>query len=746
MIISDGELQSFLSARHATPHDILGMHQVIDDKKISGIVVRAYLQDALCCSVEDTITGANFYMTRLDESGFFETFIESRSDIFPYRLVIKNYNGDVRYQYDSYSFLPTITLYDCYLFGQGKHYEVYKKLGSHVRQINGVDGTSFAVWAPNAKRVSVVGDFNHWDGRYHPMRLLGESGIWELFIPNISCGEKYKYEILDANCALRLKSDPYANYFECPPNNASIVCDLIGHKWEDDDWMKSRVRKDWQRSPMSVYEVHLDSWIRVPEDGNRTLTYVELGERLSKYVQDMGFTHVEIMPPTEYPYSGSWGYQVTGYYAPTHRYGTPSDFMHFVDIMHNHGIGVIIDCVPGHFPKDEFSLSCFDGTKLYEHDDPRQGEHAEWGTLVFNYGRHEVRNFLLGSVLNWIKIFHIDGIRVDAVSSMLYIDYGRKDGEWIPNQYGGRENIEALSFLRDLNDVIHKNFPGVITIAEESTAFSGITRPTEYNGVGFDFKWNMGWMHDTLNYFSMDPIYRKYHHNKLTFAMLYQYSEHFVSAISHDEVVYGKRSMLYKMPGATIAEKARHLMTLYAYMWLWPGKKTLFMGCEFGQSDEWKYYQSLDWHLLQYADHRHVRQLIKDLNYIYKEYDFLSQYDMDPVGFEWLSCDDCENSVIAFLRKSPISDKKMLVICNFTPIERNNYMIGVPDLCYWREVFNSDSVSYGGLDRGNFGGRYADEQSSHWRPYSLSLYLPPLSVICMVPDNCCSYCGKSDVC
>lgn len=737
MIISDGELQSFLSARHATPHDRLGMHQVVADKKIIGIVARAYLQDALHCSVEDVSTGDLLPMERLDDSGFFETFIETRSKVFQYRFVIIGNNGDVRYQYDPYSFLPTVSAYDCYLFGQGKHHEVYKKLGSHVCKINGVDGASFAVWAPNAQRISVVGDFNHWDGRYHPMRLLRTSGIWEIFIPNIRCGEKYKYEILDANGALRLKSDPYANYFECPTNNASIVYDIAGYRWNDDDWIKSREKKDWQRLPLSIYEVHLDSWMRIPEDGGCTLSYIELGERLARYVNDMGFSHVEIMPPTEYPYLGSWGYQVTGFYAPTHRYGTPSDFMRFVDIMHNHDIGVIIDWVPGHFPKDEFSLSCFDGTKLYEHNDPRQGEHAEWGTLIFNYGRHEVRNFLLGSVLNWIKNFHIDGIRVDAVASMLYLDYDRKDGEWIPNQYGGKENIEALSFLRELNDVVHQKCHGVITIAEESTAFSGITRSTKYDGVGFDFKWNMGWMHDTLNYFSLDPIYRKHHHNQLTFAMIYQYSEHFISAISHDEVVYGKRSMLYKMPGATIAEKARHLMALYSYMWLWPGKKTLFMGCEFGQSDEWKYYQSLDWHLLQYDDHRHLRQLIKDLNSLYKGYVFLSQYDMDPAGFEWLSCDDCENSVIAFLRKSSSvkDDKKMLVICNFTPVERHNYRIGVPDLCCWKEIFNSDAAIYGGLNRGNSGGCLADELSSHCRPYSLSLYLPPLSVLCLMPDN-----------
>jgi 1,4-alpha-glucan branching enzyme len=472
--------------------------------------------------------------------------------------------------------------------------------------------------------------------------------------------------------------------------------------------------------------------MRVPEDGNRALTYAELAKNLVEYVGKMGFTHVELMPPTEHPFLGSWGYQVTGFFAPTHRYGTPADFMKFVDAMHTNGIGVIIDWVPAHFPKDAFALAEFDGTRLYEHEDRRLGCHEGWGTLIFNYGRHEVRNFLIGSVLHWFERFHIDGIRVDAVASMLYLDYSRKDGEWLPNRYGGKENIEAMEFLREMNDVVHEMFPGAITIAEESTSFSGITRATKYHGIGFDFKWNMGWMHDTLSYFSQDPIYRKYHHNQLTFAMLYQYSENFIGSISHDEVVYGKRSMLYKMPGATIAEKARHLMALYSYMWMWPGKKSLFMGCEFGQSNEWQYDKGLDWHLLQYPDHRCVQNLVADLNKIYGKYNFFGEYDVDSRGFEWISCDDGDNSVIAFIR-SDGGNKMVAVVCNFTPVERANYRIGVPKKCFWKEIFNGDCSAYGGMNRGNFGGKFADDIGSHGRPHSINLYLPPLCVLCFVP-------------
>ena len=730
MIISREELCSFLNAKNACPHDRLGMHQVVENKEIVGVTVRAYVQNAKSCYVVNLETDHQFVMQKLDDSGFFEVFIESLKKSFRYKFLIADFQGGLREQYDPYSFLPTISQYDCYLFGQGKHYQIFKKLGSHERIIHGVQGVSFAVWAPNAKRISVVGEFNNWDGRYFPMRLLCASGIYEIFIPGVKHDIKYKYEILGANDKLFLKSDPYANYFEGPPNNASIVCDL-SYEWKDRAWMDNRKKRNWLKEPISIYEVNLGSWMRVPEENNRTLTYLEAAQKLSSYVNKMGFTHVELMPLTEFPFERSWGYQVTGYFAPTSRYGSPVDFMRMVDEFHKNGIGVIMDWVPAHFPRDAFALAEFDGTKLYEHADPRQGCHEEWGTLVFNYGRHEVRNFLIASALSWFENFHIDGIRVDAVASMLYLNYGREDGKWIPNRYGGKENVDALEFLRELNDVIHEKFPNAITIAEESTSFSGVTRPTKYDGVGFDFKWNMGWMHDTLSYFSNDPIYRKYHHDQLTFAMLYQFSENFISAISHDEVVYGKRSMLCKMPGVTISEKARHLMVLYSYMWFWPGKKSLFMGCEFGQSDEWQYDKSLDWHLLEYDDHKRIQRLVSDLNILYKTYKFLHEYEMEQSGFEWVSCDDRDNSVISFLRNDK-NRKSMLIICNFTPVERINYRVGVPFYCEWKEIFNSDCDRYGGQNRGNFGSKFADNIPFNWRPYSLNLYLPPLSVVCFL--------------
>ena len=733
MIISHEELRSIVEARHSAPHDRLGMHYVTKRGDMHTIVVRAYLQDAESCWVVDIAHKKKYLMEKLHNSGFFEKTFE-KCDLFRYKFLKKTFDGRLLEVVDPYSFLPTISQFDCYLFGQGKHRRIYEKLGAQVCTIDGVTGVAFAVWAPNARRVSVVGDFNKWDGRYHPMRMLGVSGIWELFIPGMTDLEKYKFEIIGANGNLFLKSDPYGSYFEGPPNNAAVVFDHSKYSWKDERWIDRRKTTNWRHAPISIYEVHFGSWRRIVEDGNRPLRYQEMGKLLAEYVKKMGFTHVEFMPLTEYPFAASWGYQVTGFYAMTHRYGTPDDFREMVDILHADGIGVIMDWVPAHFPKDAFALARFDGTCLYEHEDRRRGEHGEWGTLIFNYGRHEVRNFLIGSVLNLVDRYHVDGVRVDAVASMLYLDYGKESGDWLPNQYGGKENIDAIEFFRELNDVVHEEFPGVLTIAEESTSFSGVTRATKYYGLGFDFKWNMGWMHDTLAYFGKDPIYRKYCHNQLTFAMLYQYSENFISAISHDEVVYGKRSMLYKMPGATISEKARHLMALYSYMWLWPSKKSLFMGCEFGQSNEWQYDKSLDWHLLQYCDHQFVQKIISDLNRLYKKYDFLYKYDVDGAGFEWISCDDCDNSVISFLRKG-CSGQQMLVVCNFTPVERVDYRVGVPQNCFWREIFNSDSEVYGGLNRGNFGGKNARRESYHYRQYSLDLYLPPLSVLCFIPEE-----------
>jgi 1,4-alpha-glucan branching enzyme len=730
-VISRDELEQFLAARHACPHDRLGMHRVVADGKVIGVVVRAYLRGVESCSVIDRASGSEFAMQLLDPSGFFEVFIGHRTEIFSYQLSAVKWGGNSIVLRDPYSFLATVSQFDCHLFACGKHRRISDKLGAHVRGIDGVRGTAFALWAPNARRVSVVGDFNGWDGRYHPMRMLGSSGIWELFIPGVENLSKYKYELTGSTGQLALKSDPYGSFFESPPNNASIVFDSSAYEWGDELWLERRRKADWRGSPISIYEIHLGSWMRVPEEGSRPLTYLELAQKLPNYAREMGFTHVEFLPPSEHPFTGSWGYQVTGFFAPTHRHGTPMDFMALVDALHRSGIGVIVDWVPAHFPRDAFALAEFDGTRLYEHEDVRRGCHREWGTLVFNYGRHEVRNFLIGSAINWFEKFHVDGVRVDAVASMLYLDYSRQSGDWLPNKYGGKENIEALEFLRETNDIIHEMFPGAITIAEESTSFSGVTRCTKFHGLGFDFKWNMGWMHDTLGYFSMDPIYRKYHHNQLTFAMLYQYSEAFIGAISHDEVVYGKRSMLCKMPGVTIAEKARHLMLFYAYMWLWPGKKTLFMGCEFGQSCEWQCDKSLDWHLLQHPDHWRLSKLVADLNALYADYDFLAKYDYDGRGFRWICCDDCENSVIAFLRHGPAGEA-MAVACNFTPIGRSNYRIGVPLHCFWKEIFNGDSLAYGGMDRGNFGGKFAERIPFHGYQCSLNLYLPPLSALCFI--------------
>ena len=597
-------------------------------------------------------------------------------------------------------------------------------------------GTAFAVWAPEARRVSVVGDFNNWDGRYHMMRTLGASGIWEIFIPGIRPGARYKYEILGPNGPVPfLKSDPYAVRFEPPPHNASIVHSLDGYTWQDAAWLAQRAATDWQRKPVSIYELHLGSWKRVPEDGGRPLTYRELASQLPAYLTGMGFTHVEFMPPAEHPFDGSWGYQVTGFYAPTQRFGTPHDFMALVDALHAASIGVIIDWVPAHFPRDAFALEAFDGTHLYEHADPRQGSHLDWGTLIFNYGRHEVRTFLAGSALAWLDRFHVDGLRVDAVASMLYLDYSRKEGEWIPNKFGGRENLEAIHFLRHTNELVHQHFPGALLIAEESTSFAGVTRPVHEGGLGFDLKWNMGWMHDTLEYFAKDPLYRKWHHNLLTFGMLYQYSEKFVQAFSHDEVVHGKGSMLNKMPQPDIARRAQNLRAFYAFMWAWPGKKTLFMGNEFGQYAEWKYDQSLDWHLLQYAPHKGLQLLVGDLNKLYREDDALARNEQFPGSFQWLEANDADNSVLTFLRLSTDGGLAWMVAANFTPVERT-YRIGVPCDGQWREAINTDAPAYNGHGAGNLGSVNADTGHAwNGQPHSIHVCLPAMSTIIFRHQN-----------
>ncbi len=723
-------LSKILNAKEREPHSLLGMHPAkLGGKK--GVVVRAFLQDADHCEVVIVGDGAEefrFPLEKIDEAGFFEGFTDQLKTVQPYRLRIGQPNGEIRQFYDPYSFLPTLGEQDLYLFNQGNEHFIYNKLGAHEKILNGVPGVAFSVWAPSAKRVSVVGDFNHWDGRYHPMRSLGSSGVWELFIPGLGEGTTYKFEIHGADGSLRLKTDPYATRFEPPPHNASIVCGVNRYQWNDHDWMRDRAAKDWKKEPISIYEVHPGSWKRISEDGNRPLTYREMAGELADYVAEQGFTHIEFLPLAEHPFSGSWGYQVTGFFAPTHRFGPPEDFQFLVDTLHQRGIGVIIDWVPGHFPRDSFALAEFDGSHLYEHADPRQGEHRDWGTLIFNYGRHEVRAFLIASALSWFDRFHIDGVRVDAVASMLYLDYSREEGEWIPNQYGGRENIEAIEFLRNVNDLTHQYYPGAITIAEESTAFGGVSHPTSQHGLGFDFKWNMGWMHDTLSYFSKDPIHRKWHQNELTFGMLYNFSEHFVLTFSHDEVVHGKNSMLMKMGMWHIPEKAANLRALYALMWAWPGKKTLFMGCEFGQSSEWHYDGSLDWPLLEYIDHRGIRDIVRDLNYLYQQNRILHETDHRPDSFQWVNCDDAESSVLSFVRLSDEKQGTFLVVGSFTPVYREGYRIGVPYEGFWKECINSNASEYGGTGQGNNGG--VPSQPTPWdgRPHSIEINLPPLSV------------------
>lgn len=686
--------------------------------------MRTFLQDALSCSVVHLETEKQYPLERLTDEGLFEGFIAGEKECFPYRLRVEQSNGEIRQFYDPYSFLPTLGEQDIYFFSEGTDTYAYKKMGAHPRTHQGIAGVSFAVWAPNALRVSVVGNFNHWDGRYHAMRTLGSSGVWEIFIPGLPSGTIYKYEIVGPNEDVFLKTDPYGSSFESPPNNASIVVETEGYTWNDQTWLEQRAKTDWKKAPISVYELHLGSWKRKMEDACQVFTYREIAPELADYVKKMGFTHVEFMPLAEHPFAGSWGYQVTGFFAPTWRFGSPDDFKYLVDYLHQQGIGIIMDWVPAHFPKDAFALAQFDGTALYEHSDPRQGYHHDWGTLIFNYGRSEVRGFLINSAVAWMERYHIDGLRVDAVASMLYLDYSREEGEWIPNKYGGRENIEALEFLRATNQIVHQLFPGSIMIAEESTSWGGVTQPVENHGLGFDFKWNMGWMHDNISYFNQDPIHRKYHHNQLSFGMLYQYSENFIQVFSHDEVVHGKGSMINKMAGQSMSDKANQLRALYTYMWMWPGKKTLFMGSEFGQSAEWKYDEQLDWYLLQYQDHAGIQTLIADLNQLYTSHLSLAYRDHLSGGFSWINVDDWENSCLSFLRKGEYPSDQYVVVSNFTPVPRSHYQVGVPTAGYWKEIVNSNAGNYGGGGEGNFGGLSSHQHAANGYDQSLSIYLP----------------------
>ncbi|HVU18915.1 MAG TPA: 1,4-alpha-glucan branching protein GlgB [Candidatus Didemnitutus sp.] len=730
MIIPQAELEAFLRNHQADPHGWLGMHPVTYKRK-KGVVARAFVRGAVTCDLIDLdAPGAPAHpMELLAPEGFFELFLPKRQ-VFRYQLRYRTSWGDIHQVYNAYSFLPTLSDQDLYLFNEGTEQRVYEKLGAHLRSLGDVPGVAFAVWAPSASRVSVVGNFNGWDPRYHPMRPLGGSGVWELFVPGLGEGELYKFAIWDRAGQMRMKTDPYGTYFEAPPNNAAIVCATNRHGWGDGEWMSRRAAEAGQLDrPMSIYEVHLGSWRRKVEETGRPLTYRELAPALADYATDLGFTHVEIMPVSEYPYLGSWGYQVSGYFAPTHRYGTPEDFQFFVDHLHQRGLGVILDWVPAHFPRDAFALAQFDGTHLYEHEDPRLGAHMDWGTLIFNYGRHEVRCFLVGSALAWLDRYHIDGLRVDAVASMLYLDYSRKAGEWIPNRYGGRENLEAIDFLRRTNELVHELYPGAMMIAEESTAFPQVSRPVKDGGLGFDYKWNMGLMHDTLAYFQKDPVHRKWMHDKLTFGMLYQYSENFITVYSHDEVVHLKGSMLQKMGAGGTTEKAANLRALYGFVWAYPGKKLLFMGGEIGQFAEWNHDASLDWHLLAHPEHRGLQALVRDLNHLYRSEPVLGQGDFNPATFRWLNCTDGDNSVISFLRLDPNQQTALVVIGNFTPVTRQNYRVGVPHGSYWAEVMNTNSAYYGGGGVGNEGGRAAEDVPADGYGQSLVLTLPGLSTL-----------------
>ena len=675
---------------------------------------------------------------KLRPEGFFEAVLrlQPTDRVAPssYKIHCRTYYGESFEIYDPYAFPPVLTEFDLYLMGEGRHYDTYEKLGAHLMTLEGVRGVHFAVWAPSAKRVSVVGDFNRWDGRVHPMRARGSSGIWEIFIPELAEGAIYKFEIIgpDGNM-LPLKADPYAFRSELRPNTGSIVANLETYRWNDADWLSQRSAKNWFQSPVCIYEVHLGSWRRVPEDHNRWLSYRELGDQLIPYLKELGYTHIELLPIMEHPYFASWGYQTTGYFAPTARYGTPQDFMFFVDYLHHRGIGVILDWVPSHFPSDAHGLAYFDGTHLFEHADWRSGFHPDWNTYIYNYGRNEVRSFLLSSAMFWLDKYHVDGLRVDAVASMIYRDYSRKAGEWVPNIYGGRENLEAIAFLKRLNEVVYGTHPGVVTVAEESTAWPMVSRPVHLGGLGFGLKWNMGWMHDVLDYLRHEPIHRKYHQNQLTFGMLYAWTENFVLPLSHDEVVHGKASLIAKMPGDDW-QRFANLRLLYAFMWAYPGKKLLFMGGEFGQSREWNHDGSLDWHLLDMGPyHRGLQRLVADCNRLYRTEPSLYEQDCEQAGFAWMDCSDAEQSVVTFARFARDRRRVAICVCNFTPIPRREYRIGVPRPGYYREALNSDSAFYGGSNLGNDGGIASEPVSWHGQPHSLRLTLPPLGAVWLIP-------------
>jgi 1,4-alpha-glucan branching enzyme len=731
--VATSELDALVRREHSNPHGVLGAHP-----SSGGVVVRALRPAASAVTVLiDGKPAAE--LQQIHPGGVFEGVVADAQLPLRYQLEV-DYGDAGKFTVDDpYAFLPTIGELDQHLISEGRHEELYEKLGAHVREMEAhppVVGTAFAVWAPSARAVSVVGDFNSWDGRLHAMRSLGSTGIWELFLPAVGAGARYKYEILTQDHQILLKADPYAQATEVPPKTASVVFEAQ-HVWSqaDTEWLLQRQQRQALRDPVSVYEVHLGSWRLNTLEGNRSLTYLELADELCAYVKDLGYTHVELLPVMAHPFKGSWGYQVTGYFAPTPFYGSPDDFREFVDRMHQNGIGVILDWVPAHFPRDEFGLARFDGTALYEHADPRRGEHPDWGTLVFNYGRHEVRNFLISNALFWLREYHVDGIRVDAVASMLYLDYSRREGEWVPNQFGGREDLDAVSFLKEFNEVVYGREPGVITAAEESTAWPGVSRPTYLGGLGFGFKWNMGWMHDTLGYFEQDPIYRRYHHHELTFSLVYAFTENFILPLSHDEVVHGKGSLYRKMAGGDKWQKLANLRSLYAYMWAHPGKKLLFMGNELAQEAEWSYERSLDWHLLEQPEHAGIQALVRDLNRLYKAEPALWEVDSDPTGFWWLEPNDADSNVLAFARASLDGERVVVFAANLSPVPRTGYRLGLPRATRWKEALNTDSTFYGGSDMGNMGGLEPEPIPWHNQPVSALITLPPLAAVWFIPES-----------
>ncbi|MGD1805073.1 1,4-alpha-glucan branching enzyme [Dapis sp. BLCC M126] len=752
MTISADQVNQIVWNHHHDPFEVLGAHQIEQDGKAM-TVIRAYQPNAEAVSVISPIDRKEYPMQSVHNPHFFECVIDT-TELANYQLKIKEGEHE-RVVYDSYAFRsPKLTDFDLQLFGEGNHHRIYEKLGAHITEVNGVKGVYFAVWAPNARNVSILGDFNHWDGRKHQMRK-GHTGVWELFIPDIGPGEHYKYEVKNWEGHIYEKSDPYGYQQEVRPKTASIVVDLDSYTWNDQEWMEKRRHTDPLTQPISVYECHLGSWIhaaaaepaKLPNGETepvvqvselrpdaRFLTYRELADRLVSYVKDLGYTHIEMLPVAEHPFDGSWGYQVTGFFAPTSRYGSAEDFMYFVDKCHENGIGVIVDWVPGHFPKDGHGLAFFDGTHLYEHPDPRKGEHKQWGTLVFDYGRNEVRNFLVSNALFWFEKYHIDGFRVDAVASMVYLNYLRPDGEWVANQYGGVEYIEAADFLRQVNHLIFGYYPGVLCIAEESTAWPMVTWPTYVGGLGFNLKWNMGWMHDMLDYFEMDPWFRQFHQNNVTFSIWYHHSENYMLALSHDEVVHCKSNMLGKMPGDDW-QKFANVRALFAYMFTHPGKKTMFMGMEFPQWGEWDVWGDLEWHLLQHDAHQGMKRFFRDVNHLYCSQPALYEQDCNEEGFQWIDCNDNNHSVVSFIRRAKDGKDFVVAVCNFTPQPHSHYRIGVPEPGFYTEIFNSDAGNYGGSNMGNLGGKWTDDWYYHDHPQSLDLCLPPLGILVFKLDK-----------